>query len=211
MTDPRTDLADAVHALVDPIQHAETYVLRAPYPGGPGATEVRVHRTVHASLLDQLAQAAEPSGSINEGSGNHIPDSRPPAALDPIYVLTVIERESAAWMADLGVANRGNLAANLRALVGASGDTHQELADNAQGWVTRARVATGWDKPAYQPPAPCPVAECNARHGLRVNLEKKTARCVECKTVWKDSDGTLRMLAEHVRWYTGQEKAKTPA
>lgn len=210
MTDPRTDLADAVSALVDPIRHAETYELRAPYPGGGPKQEIRVWRTTHPSLLDQLAQAAQPSTSQAEAGGNRIPESRPPAALDPIHVLTVIERETAEWMHYLDIANRGDTAANLRALVGGM-DTPQDLANAARSWVSQARIATGWDKPAYQPPAPCPVASCGARHGLRVNLEAKTARCVECKTVWKDTDGTLQILAEHVRWYTETEKAKTPA
>lgn len=208
MGDPRVDLADAVTALVDPIRHAETYQLRSAYPDGRAVQEIRIWRTVHPSLLDQLAAAIEPSGNVAEGGGNRIPDSRPPAALDPIYVLTVIERESTDWLRYLGIANRGELAANLRALIGGT-DTPQDLANAARSWVSQARIATGWDKPAYQPPAPCPIVGCGARHGLRVNLEAKTARCVECKTIWKDTDGTLQILAEHVRWYTETEKAKT--
>ncbi len=209
-TDPRTQLADAVSALVDPIRHAQTYELRAPYPGGGPKQEIRVHRTEHPSLLDQLALAAIPASTAADGPGNRIPDSRPAASLEAIYVLTVIERETASWLDHLGLTSRGTLAADLRGLVGVDVDhtTLKELAHDAHGWYSRARIATGWDTPAYQPPAPCPVIGCGQR-GLRVQLEAKTARCIYCKSTWKDADGSLQVLAEHVRWYTDKARRDT--
>src|SRR6266581_4805706 len=72
MIEPRTQLADTISALVDPYQHAESYTLtlRSAYPDGRTATEIRVHRTSHRSLINQLADAVQPAYDV-AASGLH--------------------------------------------------------------------------------------------------------------------------------------------
>lgn len=198
MTDARTELADAVSALVDPIRHAETYVLRAPYPGGPGGAEVRVHRTVHAPLLDQLARAIEPSSSAKAGSRGY--ESSPSARLDAIDMLRRIAIGAGVWLIDLGLPPPGDTAGNLRALVGADLDvsTLAALARDATRWVTWARIVTGWDVPALRPNVVCPA--CSVRGGLRLRVDPVSAACVSanCGATWT-TDAEVAMLAECLR------------
>lgn len=193
VTDPRTDLADAVSALVDPIRHAETYVLRAPYPGGPGAAEVRVHRTVHASLLDQLATAVEPSSATQAGARGY--ESSPSARLDAVDMLRRIAIDAGVWLIDLGLPPRGDTAGNLRALVGSAMTDEQlrNIARDAARWVTWARIVTGWDVPAYRPNVVCPA--CAVRGGLRLRVDPVSAACVGCGATW-GSDAEIAVLAE---------------
>jgi hypothetical protein len=205
-TDPRTQLADAVTALVDPIQHVETYPLRSAYPDGRAAQEIHVWRTVHPSLLDQLATAVEPSASANDGSRGY--ESSPSASLEAIYVRMRIERESADWLWHLTRTVRDTVVANLRALVGAPATVAElkTLAGVAGRWVTWARIATKWDVPPRRIPAPCMA--CEARDTLRARGDTPAtivATCYACGEVWSGADGTIYVLGEHVKRYNHED------
>ena len=195
--DPRTELADAVSALVDPIRHAETYPLRSAYPDGRNAQTIHVWRTVHPSLLDQLASAVEPSGN-GDGTARGY-ESSPSARLDAIDQLRRIAIGVGVWLIDLGIAPRGNTADNLRALVGADTDHDQakKIARDAVHWVTGARIVTGWDTPARQIPAPCMT--CGGIGTLRARPEPLAAMCTNCGQTWTGSDGTIYALGEWVK------------
>ena len=196
-SDPRTDLADAVSALVDPIRHAETYELRAPYPGGGPKQEIRVWRTTHPSLLDQLAAAIEPSGN-GDGTARGY-ESAPSARLDAIDQLRRIAITAGMWLIDLHLTPRGNTADNLRALVGADteGDQLHDLARDAQRWVIGARIVTGWDMPARRVAAPCMT--CGGTGTLRARPEPLAAMCTHCGQTWTAADGTIYALGEWVK------------
>lgn len=202
-SEPRTELADYVRALTEPIQHAENYVLRAPYPGGGPTAEVRVHRTLHASLLDQLATAVEPSSATQAGARGY--ESSPAARLDAIDMLRKIDRAASGWLVVLHVTVRTTTADNLRALVGAVPDDQATAAAKAaKRWVTWARIVTGWDVPAWRPNAPCPA--CDVRGSLRVRVDPMSAMCIEegCETTWNEDDGGIAILAEYIRWINGE-------
>lgn len=196
ISDPRTDLADAVSALVDPIRHAETYELRAPYPGGGPRQEIRVWRTTHPSLLDQLAAAIEPSGN-GDGTVRGY-ESSPSARIDAIDQLRRITIGAGMWLVDLGLTPRRNTADNLRALVGADIDhVVRNLARDAKHWVTGARIVTGWDSPARRVAAPCMT--CGAADTLRARPEPLAAMCTGCGQTWTAADGTIYALGEWVK------------
>lgn len=214
MTDLRTQLAAHVHELVDPIEHAETHVLdpdgtegpmrvlrlRAPYPGGGPTKEIRVHRTRHPSLLDQLALAVEPSTTVGVARGY---ESSPSARLHAIDTLREIATDAARWLIDLGIPVRPAPADNLRALVGAPMDDDEldAVVRDAQRWVTWARVVTGWDVPARRLREPCPA--CGLRGGIRVRVDPVSAAC-ECGATWRAEDGGIDVLARHIRWVNGE-------
>lgn len=196
MTDPRTDLADAVTALVDPIRHAETYQLRSAYPDGRAVQEFRIWRTVHPSLLDQLTAAIEPSGN-GDGTVRGY-ESSPSARLDAIDQLRRITIGAGMWLVDLGLTPRRSTADNLRALVGADIDhIARQLARDAKHWVTGARIVTGWDAPARRVAAPCMT--CGMADTLRARPEPLAAMCTGCGQTWTAADGTIYALGEWVK------------
>lgn len=197
MTDPRTDLADHVRALTEPIQHAESFTLRSAYPDGRAAQEFRVWRTIHPSLLDQLAAAVEPSGN-GDGTVRGY-ESSPTARLDAIDQLRRIALGTGLWLIDLRLTPRGNTADDLRLLVGATIDDDglRNLARDAARWVTGARIVTGWEAPARTIAAPCMT--CGAIGRLRARPEPLAALCTACGQTWTGADGTIYVLGEWVK------------
>lgn len=202
MTDLRIQLADHIAALVDPYQHAEPYTvlkLRSPIPDGSPTQEIRVHRTRHPPLLEQLAAAVEPSSSAAGGMrGGYA--SNPSARLAAIDRLLAIEVGSAKWVIDLDMSLRRTPVENLRALVGAA-DVTDRLVKDAQRWVTWARVVTGWDVPPRALKEPCPI--CGLRGTVRVRLDPAEACCLECSATWS-GDAEIAVLAQYVRWCNGE-------
>lgn len=186
MTDARTELADFIAALVDPYATAETYAI--------GAT-TRVHRVRHDPLVDQLAAAAEPSGSGYDG--HSVPSSRPSARLDAIDRLLAIEAGAAAllWRARQPLSD--DVKTNLRRLVGVPwSDTElAEVLKTARRWLAWARTVTGWDAPPFRPHVRCPA--CDWRDSLRIRLAEQSACCVECGAAWDSA--TVGVLAEYIR------------
>jgi hypothetical protein len=202
MNDLRVQLADLVAQLVDPYDHAEPYTvlkLRSAIPDGGPTQEIRVHRTKHPSLLDQLAAAVEPSSSTAGGMrGGYA--SNPSARLAAIDRLLAIEVGSAKWVIDLDLSLRKTAVENLRALVGAS-EVTDRLVKDAERWVTWARVVTAWEVPPRALKELCP--SCGLRGTIRVRLDPTQACCVECGVTWI-GDAEIAVLAQHVRWCNGE-------
>jgi hypothetical protein len=198
MTDLATS-ADAVDALTNPVQ------VREPIYEGTGNRRrlVREWRTTAPPLLTQLAASIQPGVAYLEDTSGHVrttPRSMPPARLDAINALLRIEIGSAVWCGKGGIKARDSVPSNLRALVGAPwhSDDAIELLRDLRRWYGWAATLTGWERPPWRPDAPCPMCET---HGtLRVRLDRKTAVCVECGSVWNEA--TVGLLGEYVKRWT---------
>ena len=205
MIDHRTPLeriADAVHELTTPRSHREPLAPdQAPRNAGTGTPIHGAGVTHGASLLAQLEQAIEPSGSTS--AGHRVPTSTPAARMAAMNALLVIDTEvSHTVLIHLGH-ERPTLAANLHALVGAAtglaGSDLKGLAYYATRWHTMAAIATGWEVPPVRLHNTCPL--CTLRDTVLIRLDPQrntgTAYCAECHETWDET--TIGLLAEHVR------------
>lgn len=187
------DIHDLVRELTEAHQHAEPYQRRE---GGTTWTDRHITRV--PSLLDQLQHADQPSTGAG-GAGGY--DSRPAASLEALDTLIRIDLEAARWVRDLGEDDPGDTAACIRKLHGlhasATEPAQRDIERDIRRWWNQARIATGWDSPAWRPDNTCPL--CGKRGTLRVRLSAHAAICIEgaCRTTW-DAD-TIGLLAEHIR------------
>lgn len=199
MSDRFDTLADAVDALTNPMHVRERYEV---WHGNNRKAKWWEHRM--PSLLDQLDAAAIPGEVYVEpqAEGHHTrPSPAAPARIEAINLSLALTAWAAdtVWRCRLPV--REDTAANLRAIVGAqltSDQTHTILGELV-GWVYRARVIAGWQRPPFRPNAPCPACD---KKGLRVRLDTEHATCVECGQTWDPA--TIGLLAEHVRTTTSR-------
>jgi hypothetical protein len=152
----------------------------------------------HLPLLDQLAEAIEPSGGIG-ADGRRIPASAPPARIDALDRYMAINSSVAVRLAASGVRLVPDLKVNMRRLVGVSWTVYElrSLDRDTVRWLTWCRVLTGWESPPFIPNAKCPA--CGMRGTLRVRLDRRTACWVEpgCDAVWTSS--MIDALADHIR------------
>lgn len=207
--DALLDLADNVRDLAEHYRHEE----RRPHTWSPARHRVEQPPWVtwHAPLLVQLYQVAQSAmGGEFVGGRARSGQSSGPAGLFALAQLDVIRRGVARWYGRLELTSRGDLIADLRGLVGAAASadhsTGQRLAADVARWRLSCLTLTGW-RTSYRPPAPCP--HCDRMPGtvdgkpvgLRVRLDKSTARCMteDCGAHW--SQATIGVLAEHVRSY----------
>lgn len=119
MTPPRrrtrdeilTDLADAVTELVEPIQHNERYeVLAKDTDTGKAKTyyHVRHHKSVHASLLDQIRECTyDKAHAPTEQLDNPMPRNTAHLDLDAVDRLDAINKAIAEWRENLDIKPRG--------------------------------------------------------------------------------------------------------
>lgn len=164
----------------------------------------RFHRAAHLPLLADLARAIHPTGGLGGDGGRSRPGSRPGARLDAIDGMTKITAGARLWVTRLGGTPRATVVHDLGSLVGLAGGLTDEmcgwLALDARGWVTLARVVSGWQTPAFAPHAPCP--QCERVGGLRIRLEERVGVCLVCGADWVAGDGGIFVLADHVRLTT---------
>lgn len=194
-TDPVTRIADNITDLTQPYSTSTTYTV--------GAT-THLHTVHHASLLEQLSEAAEPSNARDE-NGNRTAASKPAASLDAIDLLATIRATTNAELWSVGIAATRILVTDLRKLVSAPWTTPQALtvARLTSRWVTTARIITAWETPPYTPRARCPI--CNTLGSLRIRLDQHTGLCTECRAMWEPA--TIGLLADHVRTSNGEAVA----
>lgn len=198
MSDERPELdtiADAVDALTNPMDVRTRYEVW----DGNRNRKIRWHKHRMPSLITQLARAKIPGEAYVEDSGGSVrraPGSCPPARLEAINLDLALTAWAAdtVWRARLQV--RETTAANLRALVGAQvdSDTAARILADLRGWVYRARVLAGWQRPPWRPDVACPACD---RKGLRIRLDLETAICKDCGETWDRT--VIGLLAEHVR------------
>ena len=190
-----TDLHDMVRELTD------KHVNRERYDTQRGRMKVyQDHITTNPALLDQLAEAVQPSGSAEAGLPRPA-GSKPAARIDAIDTLVRIDHQAFELVRRLGgdpVASTKDLVRRVAAL--AASTDHGET-DSIHKAVTRwwiwARVVTGWDLPAWQPANTCPL--CGTRGSLRVRVVDMLASCIEdhCRETW--GPDTIGLLADHIR------------
>ena len=194
MTGHRTwqiDVHDMVHELVDTHIHREHYQVRR------GSIWVGFdHQTRVPSLIHQLEHSS-PSGSGAE-RGNSGFGSRPAARLEALDCLIRIDHQAARWLRALGEDDDDGTERVIRrvyALTRAALDVRSAADRDIRRWWAQARVAAGWDSPAWRPASTCPL--CGNRGSLRIKLLDGTAFCVECTETWTPE--TIALLAEHIR------------
>jgi hypothetical protein len=178
------------------------------------------HITQSPPLLDQL-QYASPSGLGEDGGGGGY-KSRPAARIEALDTLIQIDKFAARWVRDLGeddpadkidpatgllVHGSGTIACvRLLGSLAPSQDrrTQAKIVADVRRWWTWARIATGWDSPAWRPDNTCPA--CGVRGTLRVNLVAQIGTCVDdgCRETW--DEGSIGILAEHIRVESESER-----
>lgn len=199
---PYDTIRDTADALTEPHQHRE----QVPYWDASRHKKYRHHITVQPGLITQLYQSVIPTNTADDGSGSaSTPSSRPPLALEALSRHLVIRGAVHRWCHSLDIKVRKSVESNIRALVGAAGnldedDAHVLLSEMRQ-WRRWAAVLTGWET-VYQPAGvTCPV--CEQGNTLRINLTTRTGMCRECGSSWAEDDGSIAVLADHIRVASG--------
>jgi hypothetical protein len=153
-----------------------------------------LHTVHHASLLDQLEEAITTAKATDEpgrGGGG----SKPAARLDALAAVHLIDSESKAVAAMLGIPPLP-LRKRLLAISGLVGSEEHPA---VRRWWHEARVNTGWDSRPYRPRnVPCPIEECEHRGGLVILLADHIGYCTQCRTQW--DAGNIGLLGEWVTW-----------
>jgi hypothetical protein len=182
------EVIDMVRELCEPTKHQQPYYLTL-----TGRTYH--HATISPPLLIQLADAVTPSGSAGAGAARPA-TSKPAARLDAIDTAARIEINAARWLRILRQDDDGDVVDLVRRAA-THAATELELARDIRRWWTWARIATGWDLPAWQPDNTCPL--CGTRGSLRVRLVEQLATCVNdpCRETWDQT--TIGLLADHIR------------
>lgn len=186
----KLELVDMVGELCERTHHREPYFLTLTGP-------TLHHSTIAPPLILQLLDAVEPSSSAESGSGvARVAASRPAAAIDAIDTAVRIEADAARWHRMLRNDDAGETVDLVRRLLPFALTDHQ-IAKDIKRWWTWARVATGWDRPAWQPDNTCPL--CGVRGTLRVRVVEQLATCTNdtCRETW-DSEN-IGLLAEHIK------------
>jgi len=181
--------------------HTTTEHIRRPKQGTDGRyrTETYLHTVTHPALLDQLDQTV--TGAT--GGGETIRTaygSKPAGRIDVLAFLERIDKQSKTIATQHGIPNLP-LRRRLQAIGGILGDATDRT---VRSWWSTARILTTHDTPPFAPDVPCPIETCERRGTLRVRIEEQAGVCVECHTVWDETDfGRLRLWvewsAEHLR------------
>jgi len=195
------DLADAINELVEPRQHSEMleatvivaeHVTRSGKTRAKRTLERRRHTITLPCLIQSLRDAAVP-GAGDSGAASGGFESRPSAELEPLSVLREITDDTGVWSRTFSI-ERPTLERTLSALVSAHSDDAQlrKMTRQAQRWVRRARLATGFDRAPITLGAPCPY--CQAKNQITVTGDMEWGRCARCGTEW--TPDTIGLLAE---------------
>ncbi|GAB2762433.1 hypothetical protein [Nocardioides pakistanensis] len=201
MTTPPLDTTDYVRELT------ERHTNRAHYTLRKGDTWYgQDHLTTVPPLLEQLWHADTPSPTAEDGPRPGY-GSKPTARLEALDVAVRIDLEASRWVRELGEDDPGDTIRCVRLLHSLLPSAH-EVTRRAAGkdirrWWTQARVATGWDSPAWRPDNTCPM--CGTRGTLRVNLASQGGFCVECRETWDESN--IGLLADHIRGESEAERS----
>lgn len=191
MTDPAYETAVRVDQLTHPHTHRERHEYDA-----HGTRWSTWHYTRVPSLLDQLLHL-QPGGTGDTSRGGF--RSQPPGRIEAIDTHDLIDTESARWIRRLGYDDDRDTPGCIQLLHGLHASQPDETRDairvDIRHWWTMARIATGWDTPAWRPANTCPL--CGKRGTLRVRLASQIAHCIDCRETW--TPDTIGLLADHIR------------
>jgi hypothetical protein len=204
------DIHDMIDELTRPHVHREHYTTDLI----EGTRWGRDHTTRVPSLIAQLEHSM-PSSS-GEAGGNRGFESRPAARIEALDALIRIDADAAAWCLEVdpdhavpsttaaAVAHLGGLlprvdrchrakpARRERTVICC---TWHRAETDIRSWWAQARILAGWDSPAWQPHATCPL--CAQAGSLRIRLSANVGTCTNCRETWDPS--TIGVLAEHIR------------
>ena len=198
------DLADSINELTEPrtiSEIVEVPVVVEEIANGRGRrrakrTRVRRRHTITLpGLIAELGNAAIP-GSAEAGAATGGFESKPSAELEPLSVLREITDDAGRLSRRYNI-DRPTLTATLHALVSAPhSDTQlRELARQANRWVHRAKVATGFEPAPITLDRPCPY--CTAKNALVLSGDMTNARCTRCGIDW--TPDTIGLLGDMLR------------
>lgn len=205
------DIAALAEELAEPRKHTE------PLPEWDASRNKKV-RSVYVtnvpSLLEQLRDAVYPGNTPSDGNGPRgIPMSKPPLLIEALSRDVQIGLAITGWISNLGLTNRFEREANVRALVGAAPhlehDQLAELRTDLRRWRNWAAVLTGWALPPLTPHVPCPEVDCATMGSLRIILDRRSGYCSACNAVWDDRDSSINILAAYIQAETAKPRRRT--
>jgi hypothetical protein len=211
MTTLLVDIAALAEELADPRQHTEPL---PEWDTSRNRTVRKVYITTVPGLLEQLREAVYPGNTTQDGNGPRgIPMSRPPLLIEALSRDVQIGLAISGWISNLGLENRFQREANVRALVGAAPHLeHDQLADlrtDLRRWRNWAAVLTGWALPPLTPHVPCPEIDCGTVGALRIILDRRSGYCSACSAVWDDRDSSINVLANYIQAETAKPRKRT--
>jgi hypothetical protein len=202
----RMDVLDCAAELCDPMDWSEPRTFERRTRSGRTMVVTERHITHHASLLDQLSDAIEPTSVGGDGTPRPYA-SRPVSRIEAIDAFLRIDHDSAAWVRRLGDDDPADTAACVRRVVALAARetacsrrhigccTVHDIEADVRRWWSWARILTGWDTPPWRPDNTCPL--CAVRGSLRVRLAQHAGLCVDCWSTW--GHDTIGLLADHIR------------
>lgn len=174
------------------------------------------HVALLPGLIGQVAEIVWPNGGGDNESARPVPSSRLPGNPQAMAVHLDIWIGVAKWHMHWSLVTRDTIESSIRQLLGkvtsADSDTQEELLAEMRGWQHRCEVVL---KEAFNDPqvqSPCPVEGCGNRT-LRINVQRKTARCATCRARWAEVADPERGvwsivgLADHIQTYEQASRA----
>lgn len=207
------ELRDVADALTNPTQ------VRNPRHGRDANGErVRLedHVAILPGLIGQVAEIVWPNGGSDSESARPVPASRPPGNPQAMMVHLDIWIGVARWHMRWCLTTRDTLESSVRQLLAKvmseDSDTQDELLAEMRSWRHRCELVLreAFNDPQVQ--SPCPVEGCGSRT-LRINVQRKTARCATCRARWAEVPDPERGvwsivgLADHIQTFEAASRA----
>lgn len=211
--DMLAELRDTADALTNP-----TPVRNPRHTRDASGERIRLedHTTVVPGLIAQVADLVWPAGGQDSESARPVPSSRMPGNPQASALHLDIWFSVARWHLRWCMTTRDTLESSIRQLLAKvlaeDSDTQEEFLTQLRSWRHRCEVVLreAFNDPQVQ--SPCPVEGCGSRT-LRVNIERKTARCTTCRARWAETPDPDRGiwsivgLADHIQTYETASRA----
>lgn len=178
------------------------------------------HTVTLPGLIAQVAEIVWPNGGGDNESARPVPSSRPPGNPQAFAVHMDIWFAVARWHVRWCLTTRDTLESSIRQLLGRvtseDRDTQEELLTEMRSWRHRCEVVLREASPDPGVQSPCPVEGCGART-LRINVQRKTARCTTCRARWAEVPDpekgvwSIVGLADHIQAHEAQSRAAAGA
>lgn len=211
--DVLAELRDTADALTNPTQ------VRNPRHGRDANGErIRLedHVAILPGLIGQVAEIVWPNGGGDSESARPVPSSRPPGNPHAMAVHLDIWIAVAKWHMRWCLTTRDTLESSIRQLLAKvmseDSNTQEDLLTEMRSWQHRCELVLreAFNDPQVQ--SPCPVEGCGSRT-LRINVQRKTARCTTCRARWAEVPDPERGvwsivgLADHIQTHEAASRA----